>query len=80
MDSSSPTVVRIGDDRSFGGQSFTFARTRTWTKPVTGGGFRFAGLEAVDADATAAGAGHARLRPRYRDDRRRHADGDGVAG
>jgi hypothetical protein len=80
MDSSSPTVVRIGDDRSFGGQSFTFARTRTWTKPVTGGGFRFAGREAASAAANAAGAGHARLRPRYRDERCRYADGYGVAG
>jgi hypothetical protein len=79
MDSSSPTVVRIGDDRSFGGQSFTFARTRSgnWAKPVTGGGVR---SRVAGADADVSGTGHARLRPRYRDERCHCADGYGVAG
>jgi len=75
MDSFSPTVVRTGDDRSFGGQSFSFAHTWGWTKPVTGGG---SGLP-LDI-GSCAGEGHARLRPRYRDERCHRADGYGVAG
>ncbi len=71
MDSFSPSAVRTGDDRAVGGQSFTFARTRGWTKPVTGGGFGF------DVGASAS---HARLRPRYRDERCHYADGYGVVG
>jgi len=70
MDSFSPSVVRTDDDRAVGGQSFTFARTRGWTKPVTGGGL--GGNFGINLS-------HARLRPRYRDERCRSADGYGAA-